>query len=72
MKSLSYSWRPSFFQRSEDQKGADDVNKENRKKETWECPVCGAENDEEDEICINCGCCQEEPCYDAINDEEDE
>ena len=36
------------------------------------CPNCNEEISEEDSVCPNCGCLIEEPCYDAISDEEDD
>lgn len=40
----------------------------NKKKATWECSVCGYVNNEQDEICLNCGSLREEPSYDQIAD----
>jgi len=42
------------------------------KEGTWECPICGHENREENEICEECGSLREEPAYDAYADEMDE
>ena len=36
------------------------------------CPNCGEEISEEDSICPHCGALIDEPCHDAISDEEDE
>jgi rRNA maturation endonuclease Nob1 len=33
------------------------------------CPICDAELDEDEDVCPNCGCYIEEPCYDAMDDE---
>ena len=34
------------------------------------CPNCNEEISEEDVVCPNCGSLIEEPCYDAMDDEE--
>ena len=39
--------------------------------ETWTCMICGEENPEDEVICQSCGSYKEEPCYDAIADEDD-
>ena len=42
-----------------------------RKKPQRTCPICGAELDENDDICPNCGSYVEEPCIDAEADADD-
>lgn len=37
----------------------------------WSCLVCGRENSDDDVICLDCGSYRDEPCYDAIADEDD-
>jgi hypothetical protein len=32
------------------------------------CIICGAELGEDDDICLNCGAYQDEPCYDIEDD----
>jgi membrane protease subunit (stomatin/prohibitin family) len=38
------------------------------KKTTWECEICGHKNEDSEEICEECGCLREEPCYDQMDD----
>ena len=46
-----------------------ELNEDEKKRE---CPVCGAELNEDDEICPTCGSYVEEPTYDAEDDLDDE
>ena len=37
----------------------------------WTCKICGHRNsDDEEDICEDCGSYNDEPAYDAIDDEE--
>jgi len=36
-----------------------------------DCPICGEEISEDEIMCPHCSSLIEEPCYDAIADEED-
>jgi ribosomal protein S27AE len=46
------------------------IEMSNEKKKR-ECPICGTELTEDEDICPNCGSLQEEPCYDAEDDSEE-
>jgi hypothetical protein len=38
----------------------------------WECEICGHRNPDDADICQECGCLREEPCYDIMDDEGEE
>ena len=48
-----------------------ETTKEEKEQETWTCPICEEENPSDEDICQGCGAYREEPCYDAIADDED-
>jgi len=48
-----------------------ETKKEKKEEETWTCLVCEEENPGDEDICQGCGAYREEPCYDAIADDED-
>ena len=43
-----------------------------KKEAVEECPNCGEEISKEDAVCPHCGSLIEEPCHDAISDEDEE
>jgi len=43
-----------------------------KKKTKRRCPICDAELDEDEDICHDCGACQDEPCYDIEDDMDEE
>ena len=36
----------------------------------WICKICGHRNSDDEDICEDCGSLNDEPTYDAIDDEE--
>lgn len=42
------------------------------KRKKKRCLICDAELDEDEDICPECGSYIEEPCYDAMDDEDEE
>lgn len=46
------------------------MSKDMKKKKR--CPECDSELDEDEDVCPECGCCLEEPAYDAMDDEDEE
>lgn len=34
----------------------------------WKCEICGHENPEDEDVCEECGCLRQEPCYDIEDD----
>jgi len=34
----------------------------------WKCEACGHVNPDSEDICEECGCLREEPCYDQMDD----